>query len=178
MSSIVALAGGADPNEIRRVALAPVSLLAERANCGMALAHRLRVAHLPPTFSEPTGQEHCPLTSTKPAKQPTVTSCVLLLHSWSPTLSVIDQSPVAGKVVATPGATSTVLFFGTATILALATPGGCVTLTVMTELLVPRRELLPAVSNKANVSQGVGIGMQTPLVFWWPGGHSQPPLGV
>jgi hypothetical protein len=105
-------------------------------------------------------------------------SCVLLGHSWSPTLSVIDQSPVAGKVVAAPGATSTVLFFGTATILA-ATPGGCCEmLAVMIELVVPRRELLPAVSNKATVSQGVGIGMQTPLVFWWPGGHSQPPLGV
>ena len=75
------------------------------------------------------------------------------------------------------GATSTVLFFGTATILAATADGG-ETLAVMVELAVPPVALSPAVSDKATVSQGVRIGMQTPLVFWWPGGHSQPPLEV
>ena len=146
MSSTVVLAGRLELTETRRMALAPVSPLGERENCGLASSQRLCLGtHSPPTFSEPVGQKHCPSASTNPAAQRTVTSCVLFAHSWSPTLSVIDQSPVAGNVAGSFGVTSTVLFFGTATILA-ATPGGCEVVAVMIDWVVPRRELLPAVS--------------------------------
>ena len=97
-----------------------------------------------------------------PAAQPTVTSCVALVQSWLSTLSVIDHSPVAGKVAAAPGAMSTVLFFGTAMILG-ATPDGCEMLAVMTELVVPRGALLPDVSDMDTFSQAVAMRVQQQL---------------